>query len=234
MSRSTSTADQQARRRRQCLEVQETSPQSAGGTGICDWFFSQCQSWADGKHERFVSSYREKLLSEARGRVLEIGPGTGINFKYLSPGIEWHGVEPNRHMYPMLQETACAAGIAGSLYPADARQLPFPADHFNVVIGTLVLCSIDRLEHTVREVHRVLRPGGVFHFLEHVGARPGSVRRGLQHLITPCWRVVGGGCRPNKDTLGAIRSVPFSRVDATAFNVPIPIVWPHIAGTAVK
>ena len=110
------------------------------------------------------------------------------------------------------------------LRPIDVQSMPFPNASFDAVVATLTFCSVANAGAGLREVRRVLKPGGEFRFLEHVRARR-SVWARLQSLVKPLTRRYGGGCEWDRDTLRAIRAAGFVlsdiRHDMLAF---IPIV----------
>jgi ubiquinone/menaquinone biosynthesis C-methylase UbiE len=94
------------------------------------------------------------------------------------------------------------------LVPAAAERLPFPDQSFDTVVATLVFCSVEDQAAALSEVRRVLKPGGTFRFMEHVRAET-PFKAWLQDVSTPVWKCFGAGCRPNRDTIGAIRRAGF-------------------------
>ncbi|WP_337844472.1 class I SAM-dependent methyltransferase [Thermus sp.] len=188
------------------------------------------------RHEALVEERKRALFRRALAlrpkRVLEIGPGPGPNLAYLTPGLEYLALEPNPFFHPELQRKAEAQGLRLSLLLGRAEAIPLPAEGVDLVVGTLVLCSVEDPIKAVAEVHRVLRPGGAFLFLEHVAAPSGPYRL-LQEVATPLFAFFGDGCHPNRETLALIRA-RFPRVEVEAFTLPLPVVAPHVAGLAFK
>jgi SAM-dependent methyltransferase len=125
-------------------------------------------------HSALVAEHKRALLSSLQGDVLEIGPGTGPNLAYYAPGIRWIGVEPNPHMHPYLRREAERLGLTVDLRTGTAERLIAADASVDAVVSTLVLCSVADLPGTLREIRRVLRPGGPFVFIEHVAARCGG------------------------------------------------------------
>ena len=103
------------------------------------------------------------------------------------------------------------------------------------MVGTLVLCSVPRPQESLREILRVLKPGGKFVFIEHVAAPHGTTLRAFQNFIQPLWTLVGEGCRPNRETWETISQAGFAKVEIEHYCYPTggPVA-PLIAGTAVK
>ena len=120
------------------------------------------------------------------------------------------------------------------LHEGRAEALPLPDASADAVLSTLVLCSVDDVAQTLAEVHRVLRPGGRFYFLEHVAARAGSTRRRAQRLLKPAWCRLADGCRPDQDTSALIQQADFAEVQLEHFRAGSVLnpVRPHIARTA--
>ena len=198
--------------------------------------FARYYDRVTGGYEAEVRDRKRRLLSPLSGTVVEIGPGTGWNLSLLPPGVRWIGVEPNEHMHGPLREKARSLGLEIELHAADAAALPLEDASADAVIATLVLCSVPDLPAVLSEVRRVLKPGGRFVFWEHVLAPEGAVRRGVQHAITPLWRLYADGCRCNRDTGAAIRDAGFAGVELESFEAPEGFApnWirPHVAGTA--
>ena len=187
-----------------------------------------------GKHNAMLEARKKDLLSGLSGRVVELGSGTGPNLRYLPDDVQIVAVEPNPFMHPLFFQEAEGLGRKVSLIRADAEALPFPDESVEAVLSTLVLCSVDGLDTALKEIHRILKPGGQFIFLEHVGAPKGSWLRSFQRLIRPAWSAVGDGCQPDRDTGEKLHRAGFSRLHLERFTVPSPLVSPHIAGIAEK
>ncbi len=181
-----------------------------------------------------VAPAKRRLLGALRGDVVEIGPGTGVNLSFYDPGIRWTGVEPNVFLHEPIAREAARAGMAARIVSGTAESLPLPDASADAVVSTLVLCTVRDLEGTLREIRRVLRPGGQFAFIEHVAAAPGSWTGRLQRGIRPLWSLAADGCNPHRHTLAAIEAAGFTRVEAERFTAPVPVVGPHIAGIATR
>jgi ubiquinone/menaquinone biosynthesis C-methylase UbiE len=188
----------------------------------------------NGKYERLLSERKQQLFSTLRGRVLEIGPGTGENLAYFALSVQWTGVEPNSYMHPYLHETARPLGVKVDLKIGKAECLPADDDSVDAVVSTIVLCSVKNPQLALSEVLRVLKPGGRFFFIEHVAAPSGTQLGRLQRLASPIFRVIADGCRPDLEIGTMIREAGFSRIQMQSFDVPIGLIRPHIMGIASK
>lgn len=185
-------------------------------------------------HSALVDDQKRRLLGDLRGTVLEIGPGTGANLPYYAPGVHWIGVEPNPYMHPYLRREAARLGLGVDLRTGAGEQIDLPADSVDAVVSTLVLCSVSDVARTLQEIRRVLRPGGAFVFIEHVAAPPGTWARRVQRIVRPVWRLAADGCHPDRETGAAVERAGFAPVEYQRFDLPLPVVGPHIAGRAVK
>ncbi|MBI2073268.1 MAG: class I SAM-dependent methyltransferase [Gemmatimonadetes bacterium] len=185
-------------------------------------------------HERLIQQRKRELLAQLHGSVLEIGPGTGANLGYYAPSARLTGIEPNRHMHKYLRREAERLGREIEILDGTAERLDLADASVDGVVSTLVLCSVADQQAALAEVLRVLRPGGRFVFVEHVAARQGTWRRRVQRAVRPVWSVLGDGCRPDRETWRAIELAGFSAVVCDHFHLPVPVVWPHVAGWAVK
>ncbi len=177
---------------------------------------------------------KRTLLYDVSGNVLEIGPGPGPNLKYYGAGVRWSGLEPNPAMWPYLEEEAKRLGMSIDLQAGEAEQITAADNHFDAVVSTHVLCTVSDPQQTLREILRVLAPGGRFVFVEHVAAPRGSGTRRLQQVLKPLWKPLVAGCHPDRDTGLLLEAAGFRDVHLSHFHLNIPVVGPHIAGYAVK
>ena len=178
---------------------------------------------------------RRKLVGHVNGRVLEIGVGTGQSFAHYPEVRELVGVEPSEPMRRRAEMRAAELGREVTLVEAPAEDLPFEDESFDTVVTMAVLCTVDDPEQSVREIRRVLRPGGRFRFLEHVRAPNPRLARWQDRLERP-WGFVAGGCHPNRNTLETIETGGFEVVDLEQGELPgqPPLVRPFVLGTAVR
>jgi SAM-dependent methyltransferase len=151
-----------------------------------------------------LGRWRRKVAEEVRGRVLEVGTGTGRNLP-LYPEQAWVvGLDPD--LVVLRKARTRAPGTP--LVVARAEALPFPTGCFDGVVSTLVFCSVDDPAAGLSEVRRVLRPEGTLHMIEHVRSEIPLVGW-LQDRIQPLWTWVAGGCRPNRRTENTVREAEF-------------------------
>ena len=173
-------------------------------------------------------------------RVLDLAGGTGDLALKFSRIVGPEGLvvlsDINASMLGEGRDRLTDEGVAGNIEyaQANAEALPFPDESVETVLSTLVLCSVGGLDLALREIHRILKPGGRFIFLEHVGAPPGSWLRRFQRWVKPVWSTVGDGCEPDRDTEENLLRAGFREVRLERFSLPIPLVSPHIAGVARK
>jgi ubiquinone/menaquinone biosynthesis C-methylase UbiE len=187
------------------------------------------------RYEQFVAPYKQRLFAELRGTVVEIGPGTGVNLRYLNrEGVRWIGVDPNPFMLPYLLREAERLRMVVDCGMGSAYALPMENASVDAVICTLVLCSIGDQQRALREVLRVLRPGGRFVFIEHVAAPRGSRLRRVQRLVAPLWRPLVDGCNPCCETGAELQYAGFAAVEYEAIIAPLPLVSSQIVGVARK
>ena len=197
--------------------------------------FAWAQTQGDSPaYTALVDRYKRRLFAGLSGLVVELGAGTGANFAFFSPGIQWVGIEPNVYMHEALRAAAHQHGFAADIRAYEGERLPFADASVDAVVSTLVLCSVNDQAGVLAEILRVLKPGGSFAFMEHVASPEGSRNRRLQNFVQPIWGFVGDGCHVNRDTAAAIRNAGFARVEIETFAAPTKIASPHIAGAAWK
>jgi ubiquinone/menaquinone biosynthesis C-methylase UbiE len=190
--------------------------------------------------ENGLGETRRALLAGARGRVVEIGAGTGVNLDHYGDGIEdLTLVEPDPHMGAKLRERLAGTGADGTAPPArlvaaPAEAIPFADGTFDTAVATLVLCTVPDPVAAIAELARVLKPDGQLLFIEHVRSEdPGSAR--WQDRLEKPWRFMADGCYCNRDTEATLSASVFQieSVGHGVFPNSLPIVRPLIHGTAV-
>lgn len=152
---------------------------------------------------RGMRARRAALLADAAGRVLEIGAGTGLNLVHYPPTAELTLTEPVAAMRERLQRRVRATGRRAEVLGAAAESLPFSDGSFDVVVSTLVLCTVDDPHAALQEIARVLRPGGQLRFIEHVRA-DGRMRSWWQDHLAGPWAAFADGCRCNRTTTAMV------------------------------
>ena len=212
------------------MSVNEAAIKAGFGKRVHAWLLARCGA----RYERLVAERKRALFANLSGDILEIGPGAGPNLVYYPSGCRWIGVEPNLFMHPYLRQAAVRAGVAIDIRTIIAEKLPAENHSMDAVVSTLVLCSVRDLETVLREIRRVLKPGGRFVFLEHVAAPAGTRLRRVQRLICPVWKRVADGCHPDRETGPAIERAGFARVQYDSFRLPLGPVSTQIAGWAIK
>jgi ubiquinone/menaquinone biosynthesis C-methylase UbiE len=182
-----------------------------------------------------LSSLRQQLLAEASGDVLEIGGGTGANLQHYGPGVESLTLtEPEPPMLRRLERRARSEAPGAKVLRARAEELPFEDDRFDTAVTTLVLCGVEDQPRAVRELRRVLRPGGRLLFIEHVRSEEPRVAR-LQDRMNRLNRLVAC-CECNRATLDTIEAEGFDvvEVDRTEMSKAPAFTRPLIVGAATK
>jgi ubiquinone/menaquinone biosynthesis C-methylase UbiE len=141
---------------------------------------------------------RRRIVSDAHGRVLEIGVGTWLNLPFYTHLERLVGLEPDEGMLRRARRRMHESRLPLALVKGSAEELPFPDHSFDLVIGTLVCCSIPDPVRALCECRRVLRPGGEIRLLEH-GRSNRRIRSALQRLFAPVWLLLFGRCHLDRD-----------------------------------
>jgi SAM-dependent methyltransferase len=178
--------------------------------------------------------HRKALLSHARGSTLEIGSGTGLNLPHYPDDLDdLILAEPDGAMRSRLEKKLTRSGRRTRLVDAPAERLPFPDASVDTVVSTLVLCTVDAPDVALREIARVLRPGGQLLFLEHVRSESPTLARWQDRLAGP-WRRFARGCRCNRATAELITTcgLDLEQTRETSWRGMPPIVRPLIVGRA--
>lgn len=178
---------------------------------------------------------RRKLLAAARGCVLEVGAGTGLNLPLYPEGLDRLVLtEPEPNMARRLKRRLAKLGRPAEVVRAPAEALPFDESTFDTVVSTLVFCTVEDPAAALSEVARVLRPGGSLVFLEHTRSENPRLARWQDRLHGP-WRSFADGCNCNRKTLELLEEAGFevTVIERAAWRRMPPIVRPLVAGRAV-
>lgn len=186
------------------------------------------------EYQKFAD-LKQSILGDLSGKVLEIGAGAGANFAYYPKTINWLGIEPNLFMFPYLKEEAKKQGInSWELHQGYAENLPIPDHTIDTVVSTHVLCSVQDVEISLKEIYRVLKPNSKFIFLEHIGSDLGTMNRYIQTIIDPIWQKIFDNCHLQRNPEQLLKKVGFTNIKYSYFQLPVPIVSPHVVGVAYK
>jgi ubiquinone/menaquinone biosynthesis C-methylase UbiE len=180
-----------------------------------------------------LRNWRRDLIAGAHGKVIEIGAGTGSNAAlYGSSVTELTLTEPEKPMLRRLEKRARADAPNATILCAPAEDLPFEDDTFDVAVSTLVLCGVSDQPRALRQLRRVLRPGGTLLFLEHVRADDAALAHKQDRMNGINRFVVGCDC--NRPTLDSIEAAGFTvtRLEHHTMPKAPPFVRPVIVGTA--
>jgi ubiquinone/menaquinone biosynthesis C-methylase UbiE len=178
---------------------------------------------------------RRSLVAEARGLVVEVGAGTGLNVAGYSHAVdELILTEPEPGMRRKLARRLERLGRDAQILDAPAERLPLDDGCVDTVVSTLVLCTVDDPEGALREIARVLRPNGQLLFIEHIRASSRFLAACQDRLLRP-WRGFAGGCVCNRPTLELMRACGFTvEADDGVWHGMPAIVHPLAVGRATR
>jgi len=159
---------------------------------------------------RELRPYRERVISHAEGRVLEIGIGSGLNLPFYGNRVEQIlGLEPAARLLAMAQGRADRSKQPVTFVAGSAEAIPIEDHSIDTVVTTWTLCSIPDAIGALKEMRRVLRPGGQLLFVEH-GLAPEDTIQRWQNRLTPLWKKIGGGCHLNRPIRTLIERAGFN------------------------
>jgi ubiquinone/menaquinone biosynthesis C-methylase UbiE len=183
---------------------------------------------------RGMAQRRRELLAAARGRVLEVGAGTGLNVPHYPAGLDELVLsEPVASMARRLERRVAKRAEQPRVVVAPAERLPFPDDTFDTVVSTLVLCTVREPDRALGEIRRVLKPGGALLFIEHVRSDVERWGRWQDRLARP-WAAFASGCRCNRNTLDLLEAsgMRVADVDRRKWSGMPRLVRPLAIGSA--
>jgi ubiquinone/menaquinone biosynthesis C-methylase UbiE len=176
---------------------------------------------------RELGPYRQRIVSQAQGRVLEIGIGAGFNLPWYGPRVNTIlGLDPSPRLIAMAQETANLNDVPVTLITGSAQAIPIDAHSIDTLVTTWTLCSIPDTAAALQEMRRVLKPSGQLLFVEH-GLAPEEGVRKWQNRLTPVWKKIGGGCHLNRPIRVLIEEAGFTitRLDTGYAKGPKPMTF---------
>jgi ubiquinone/menaquinone biosynthesis C-methylase UbiE len=183
-----------------------------------------------------IGDHRRRLLAGLTGRILEIGAGNGLNFlHYPATVTQVLAVEPEPYLRRLALAAARQAPVPIRVVAGTAEALPAPDASFDAVVASLVLCTVADPDRALAEVRRVLGPGAMLRFYEHVRASDPRLARWQDRLERP-WGWLVGGCHPNRDTVAAIGAAGLQVVQLDRFDLQAmpALARPHVLGVAER
>ena len=177
--------------------------------------------------QELLRPYRERAVAAARGRVLEIGIGSGLNLPLYPSAVERVvGVDPSPALLRLAEQASRRSAIEADLIEGTAEDLPIQDASIDCAIASWTLCSVSDPHRALAEIRRVLRPGGVFSFVEHGLAPEARIRR-WQHWLTPVWRRCAGNCHLDRPTAALIEGSGFrmDRLETGYARGPKPMAF---------
>ena len=192
---------------------------------------------AEISERRGAAGHRRKLLAGLRGRVIEVGAGSGANFRHYPASVaEVLAVEPEPYLRERAQHAAKDATVTVSVARGDADGLP-DGESFDAGVVALVLCTVPDQDAALAELYRVIRPGGELRFYEHVRSHSTWEARFQRLADATLWPRLAGGCHLARDTTAAIERAGFRIEVCERFSYsPAPLLPadPHILGIACR
>lgn len=167
-----------------------------------------------------LGPYRQKVVSVASGNVVEVGIGSGLNLPfYTSKASEVVGLDPHPKLIDMAAHRS--ASVPSRIIAASAESIPVADASVDTVVTTWTLCSIPDVKAALREMRRILKPGGRLLFVEH-GLSPDQNVSRWQHRLNPAWKKIAGGCHLDRPIPSLIRDAGFEISDLETAYLPGP------------
>ncbi len=193
---------------------------------------------AEISERRGGAEHRRKLLDGLQGRVIEVGAGSGTNFRHYPRSVgEVIAVEPERYLRERAEHAAVNAPVSVAVEHGGAEHLPGEAESFDAGVVALVLCTVPDQDAALAELYRVIRSGGELRFYEHVAAHSRWEARFQRLADATVWPRLAGGCHLARDTAAAIERAGFQIEACQRFSYsPARFLPPdpHILGVALR
>ncbi|MGD9891735.1 MAG: class I SAM-dependent methyltransferase [Dehalococcoidia bacterium] len=202
--------------------------------------FARIYGWASPKTDaNGLAVYRRRLLAGLCGTVIEVGAGNGLNFAHYPPEVSRVlAVEPEPHLRTLAERAAAQAPVSVEVIDGDAERLPIGDATFDAAVASLMLCSVRDPAKALREMRRVVRPGGQLRVFEHVRADTPALGRVQRLLDATIWPAACGGCHLHRDTTAAIERAGFTIERLDRIHYPESgVSWPAspcILGVATR
>ncbi len=176
---------------------------------------------------RELTRYRQRVLPAARGRVLELGIGSGLNLPFYTAEVtRVYGLDPSLALLNLARQQAASVPVPVLLLHAAGEAIPLVDQSIDTVVSTWTLCTIPEIIPALWEVRRVLRPEGQLLFVEH-GLAPQPRIAAWQHRLTPLWRPLAGGCRLDRPIAHLLQDTGFTITALHTTYLRGPRPWTH-------
>ncbi|PWL38864.1 SAM-dependent methyltransferase [Flagellimonas aquimarina] len=199
---------------------------------VNSWMFKMLSGYMN----HLFGKSKRALFKNHPQTVVEIGPGAGANMRYLRKGTRLIAIEPNIHMHVNLKKSATKYGICLEIKTIVGEDMDLPDNSIEFVVCTLVMCTVSNPAQCIEQIKRILKPSGVFVFIEHVRAKEKTIVSFVQNVTFKPWLWFFEGCNTKRDTKSMLESAGFSSLSIEEYNSYSPFVpiTPQIRGRAIK
>jgi ubiquinone/menaquinone biosynthesis C-methylase UbiE len=183
-----------------------------------------------------ITRVREKIVPLAKGRILEVGIGSGLNLPFYDPVKVDHvwGLDPSIELQTMARKRAAQTPFEVDFIGLSGEDIPLENNSMDTVLVTYTLCSIPDVLKALTEMNRVIKPGGELIFYEH-GRTPDDYINRWQDKINPAWTKISGGCNLNRPISNLIEEGGFKILNLDAeYNSPLKVIGFNYSGIAVS
>ena len=189
------------------------------GKWYSNWFARIYDPFMHKLEEKVLTFKRHDLLHSLKGRVLDVGSGTGVNFKYFSSQAIVTALEPNTKMFELAQaKLPATAEINLVLGGIGDGKIKFAENEFDSIVCTLVLCTIPNPEEALAHFKKWLKPNGKLVLIEHIRAHK-HISGLAQDVVNPAWKLVADGCNLNRNTDKMIKDAGFKVISENHFKL---------------